>query len=111
MVDREIPGEFEQLVLLAIVRLGSDGYGVSIRREIEECAQRRVTPGALYTTLERLEQKGSLTSREGEATPMRGGRAKRFYQLTGLGRERLLRSQRALQRLLQGTRLLEEQHG
>jgi len=111
MLDSEIPGEFEQLVLLAIVRLGSDAYGVSIRREIEDGAQRRVTPGALYTTLERLEQKGRLKSREGEATPVRGGRAKRFYQLTGLGRERLIRSQRALQRLLQGTGLLEEQHG
>ena len=56
MADANIPGEFEQLVLLGVVRLGSEAYGVSIRREIEECAQRRVTPGALYTTLERLEQ-------------------------------------------------------
>lgn len=107
----DILGEFEQLVLLAILRVGPDAYGVSIRREIEQCADRRVTPGALYTTLERLERKGNLTSREGEATPVRGGRAKRFYHLTALGRERLAHSQRAFQRLLAGTGLLEEQYG
>ena len=104
-------GEFEQLILLAVIRLGEGAYGVSVRREIELYAERQVSPGALYTTLERLETKGNVTSREGEASPVRGGRAKTFYKVTVLGRQRLIASQRALQRLLAGTQLLEEQHG
>ncbi len=104
-------GEFEQLILLAVIRLGEEAYGVSVRREIELYAERQVSPGALYTTLERLETKGNLTSREGEASPVRGGRAKTFYRVTILGRQRLIASQRAFQRLLAGTKVLEEPHG
>lgn len=111
MRDSGLLGEFEQLTLLAVIRLGNEAYGVSIRREIELNAERGVSPGALYTTLERLETKGNLTSSEGEASPVRGGRAKRFYRVTALGRQRLIASQRAFQRLLAGTKLLEEQHG
>ncbi len=107
----DVLGEFEQLILLAVVRLDDVAYGVSIRREIEVHARREVSPGALYTTLERLQTKGNLTTREGEATPVRGGRAKRFYEVTSLGRQRLIASQRAFQRLLEGTKLLEEVHG
>lgn len=69
-----IPGGFEQIVLLAILRLRDEAYGVSIRREITERAEREVSPGALYTTLDRLEAKGLVTSSFGDPTPERGGR-------------------------------------
>ena len=99
-------GEFEQLVLLATLRLGDTAYGVSIRHELETCAHRSTTAGALYTTLERLETKGLLTSRTGDPTPERGGRAKRFYTVTRTGRSRLAAAQASFQRLLHGLDLL-----
>ena len=68
-------GEFELLVLSALLRLGDDAYGVAIRAEIEERAGRNASIGAVYATLERLEKKGLIRSRMGEATPERGGRA------------------------------------
>lgn len=110
MVERSL-GDFEQLILLAIVRLADDAYGVTIRREIELATQRHVSPGSLYTALERLESKGLLTSDTGGASPVRGGRAKRFYQLSASGRQRIVASQQAFQKLLAGTGLLEESHG
>jgi DNA-binding PadR family transcriptional regulator len=67
-------GEFEQIVLLAILRLDDDVYGVSIRDEIAGCTDREPSPGALYT-LDRMEDKGLVTSRFGQTTPQRGGRA------------------------------------
>src|ERR1700722_2562935 len=88
-------GEFEQLVLLAILRLGTNAYGMPIRREIEERADRTASIGALYMTLERLEAKGFLRSQLGEATSERGGRAKRFFELTGAGSEALRSSLRS----------------
>ena len=97
--------------MLAILRLGDSAYGVAIRAEIEACARRKTSPGALYTTLERLEQKGLLSARSGEPTPERGGRAKRFYKLTRDGRARLVRAQAAFRRLLAGVDLLGESHG
>src|SRR5207253_902861 len=72
-------------VLLAIQRRHRDAYGVSIRQEIENKTSRRMTFGVLYTILGRLEQDGLLTSRDGEATPERGGRAKKYFSLTGKG--------------------------
>ncbi|MEO8870340.1 MAG: PadR family transcriptional regulator [Granulicella sp.] len=105
-------GEFEQIVLLAILRLEEFAYGVTIRAEIHSCAGRKTTPGALYTTLDRLERKGLLSSRSGESTPARGGRAKRFYSVTTEGRQRLVNAQSAFHRLLGGLNLLEgEGHG
>ena len=68
-------GEFEQLILLAILRLGDGAYGVTIRAELAERGGRNVAPGALYTALERLEAKRAITSRMGDPTPQRGGRA------------------------------------
>ena len=68
-------GEFEQVVLLAILRLADDAYGLTIRREIAECTEREPAPGALYTTLDRLEEKGLVASKYGDPTPERGGRA------------------------------------
>ena len=95
-------GEFEQVVLLAILRLGDEAYGVTIRREIAECTERETAPGALYTTLDRLEAKGLVGSRYGDPTPERGGRAKRYFTVTTRGVHAVARAQRAYQRLLKG---------
>lgn len=89
-------GEFEQVVLLAVARLGDEAYGTTIRREIDRRVGRDVSVGALYATLERLETKGLVRTREGEPTAQRGGRAKRYYALSGAG-VRALRDARAVQ--------------
>jgi len=99
-------GEFEQLILLAIVRLKDDAYGVSIRAELKARAERDVAPGALYTALERLETKGLIKSRLSDPTPQRGGRAKRLVTVTASGMEALTRSVQAYERLLEGLGLL-----
>jgi DNA-binding PadR family transcriptional regulator len=99
-------GEFEQVVLLAILRLDKDAYGVTIRSEIAACTGREPAPGALYTTLDRMEEKGIVRSWLGEATPQRGGRAKRYFALTQTGRAALVEAQRAYRNLLQGLDLL-----
>ncbi|MDX1494342.1 MAG: helix-turn-helix transcriptional regulator, partial [Longimicrobiales bacterium] len=78
-------GEFEQVVLLAVAQLEGRGYGVSIRREIDERGGRDVSIGAVYATLSRLEDKGFLSSWEGEPTAKRGGRARRYYRLEPSG--------------------------
>jgi DNA-binding PadR family transcriptional regulator len=103
-------GEFEQVTLLAILRLGDNAYGVTIRSEIEACTERDPSPGALYTTLDRLEDKGFVSSKLGDPTPQRGGRAKRFFTVTPTGREAVARSQRAYQRLLKGLKLIGGAH-
>jgi DNA-binding PadR family transcriptional regulator len=78
-------GRFEELVLLALVRLRENAYGVTIRREIAERTGRDVSFGAVYTTLERLERKGYAASRLGEPTPERGGRAKKYFRIEAPG--------------------------
>lgn len=78
-------GEFEYLLLTAAARLGEDTYGVAIRREIEQATGRSCSIGALYTTLDRLEQKGFVKTWMGESTPQRGGRAKRMVRVTAKG--------------------------
>lgn len=98
-------GEFEQTVLLAILRAGENAYGVSIRAEIAACTDREPSPGALYTTLDRLEDKGLVTSTMGDPTPERGGRAKRYFKVTGEGVKAVARAQRSYQRLLKGLKL------
>jgi len=103
-------GEFEQLILLAILRLGDRAYGVTIRTEISERAGRIVAPGALYITLDRLEDKGLVKARVGEPTPQRGGRAKRFFTVTASGARTLARTQHAFQRLLEGLDVLGGSH-
>ena len=103
-------GEFEQIVLLAILRVGDDAYGVTIRAEIEVCTDRAPSPGALYTTLDRLEDKGFVASRLGDPTPQRGGRAKRYFAVTGAGLEAVARAQRSYRRLLKGLRLTGGAH-
>lgn len=104
-------GEFEQIVLLAILRLKAGAYGVSIRKEIHLHTRRVVAPGALYTTLDRLEKKGMVVAVQGEPTPERGGRSKRFYEVTKAGRAQLIDAQRAYQKLMAGLELLRGQNG
>jgi DNA-binding PadR family transcriptional regulator len=95
-------GEFEQLVLFAVVQ-GDAPYGASIRDEIEQRTGRRVSAGAVYTTLERLEARGLVTSSWGEPTPERGGKRKRHYRVRPAGREALARSWQALKAMARGT--------
>src|SRR6202045_3738777 len=80
-------GEFEYFLLTAAARLGDDAYGAAIRQEIEGTTKRRCSIGALYTTLDRLEAKGLLKTWMGQATPERGGRAKRMVRVTAKGIE------------------------
>ena len=102
-------GELEQMILLAVLRLGDDAYGMSIRDELETKAGRDVNRSAAYITLERLAKKGYLATRMGDPSPERGGRAKRYYDLTGAGREALRVSGRALMSLwAEHQSLLEE---
>jgi PadR family transcriptional regulator PadR len=98
-------GEFEQVVLLAILRLSDNAYGVTIAAEITACTNRKPAPGALYTTLDRLEDKGLITSRLGEPTPQRGGRAKRYFTLNSKGLAAITRAQQSYRRLLEGSEL------
>jgi len=98
-------GEFEQIVLLTVLRLGETAYGATIREEIAAKTDRDPSPGALYTTLARLEEKGLLKSRMGDPTPDRGGRAKRFVKVSASGLAALARAQRAYHNLMQGVSL------
>ena len=95
-------GEFEQLILLAIVRLKDDAYGATIRREIEERTGREITVGALYTALERLEKKGYVASAMSAPSPHRGGRARREFDLRPAGVAALKRSRETLSRMWDG---------
>lgn len=86
-MTRSSLGELEQLVLLALLRVGDEAYGVTIAQEIQERAGRSLTPGTIYPTLDRLERKGFVRSRMGEPTAERGGRAKRHFALSPAGLE------------------------
>src|SRR5262249_5218205 len=88
-------GEFEQMVLLALVRLGPDAYGATIRREIEARTGRDLAISAVYVTLDRLETKGLVRSRVGEPTPERGGRRRRHFVLLPAGRRAITQACRA----------------
>lgn len=95
-------GEFEQLVLLAILRLENQAYGMEVREEIEKRTRREVSYGAVYTALDRLEKKGFVSFELGEATPERGGRAKKYFRVEPGGREALRDTQRALTVMWEG---------
>ena len=99
-------GEFELIVLLAVLRLGDgDAYGMQVRREIAERTGRDVSIGAVYTTLDRLESKGFVRSEAGEATAVRGGKAKRVFAVTLDGKHAIENSQRAVRSMLEGLKL------
>ena len=95
-------GELETVILMAVLRLKSSAYGVSVQNEIAERTGRRLTRGAIYTALSRLEAKGFLTGTVGEATPERGGRAKRYLTVTPDGMVALRGAVRDLDRMRSG---------
>jgi PadR family transcriptional regulator PadR len=102
MAKGDFLGEFEQLVLIALIRLGDEAYGMAVRRELETRAGRDVSIGAVYATLDRLAAKGLVKSKYGEATEERGGRAKKCFTITGAGARALERSQQAFRQMLEG---------
>ena len=102
MSRNDFLGEFEHIVLLAVARLGDVAYGMAIRQEIEYRAGRPVAIGSVYAALDRMERKGYLGSEVGDPTPVRGGRAKRFYTLESPGAEALTRSREVLESLWDG---------
>ena len=82
-------GEFEEIVMLIVGVLYDEAYGVAVKVEIEDRLKRKVSVGALQSALRRLEQKGFLDSREGEVAPNRGGKPKRYFRITALGKKAL----------------------
>ncbi len=98
-------GEFEQVVLLAVAHLEGEGYGVTIRSEIEERARRGVSVGAVYATLSRLEEKGMISSWEGDPEARRGGRARRHYRLEPEGARALRQTRGMIDRMWEGVDL------
>ena len=98
-------GEFEQLVLLAVLRLGNHAYGVEIREEIERRTGRDVSYGAVYTTLDRLGTKGFVAFDLGESTPERGGRARKYFRVEPAGKAALRDARRALTVMWDGVSL------
>ena len=96
---RESLGEVEHLVLVAILRLGDEAYGVPVMAEIARRTGREISKAAVYIALRRLEEKGLVTSTLGDATPERGGRAKRYFKLTKAGARQLRDSREALVRM------------
>ena len=101
-MSRESLGHFELLVLLALLRAGDEAYGVPIANAIADSTGKRVILASVYNTLERLEQKGFVTSSFGEPTPERGGRAKRYFSITKAGLKEVRTAKRALTVLWRG---------
>jgi len=95
-------GDFEQMVLLAILRLGNDAYGMEVRQEIQDRTGRDVSYGAVYTTLDRLAKKGHVVGRMGEPSPERGGRARRYFRVEPRGSEALREARWALDMMWEG---------
>ena len=95
-------GSLEFVVLLALLRLRDDAYGMTVRREIEKRTGRNVSIGAIYSTLERLEAKGYVSSCTGEPTAERGGRAKRLFQIEADGERALRASREAIRKMTLG---------
>jgi DNA-binding PadR family transcriptional regulator len=102
VTDHAFLGEFEQMVLSAVLRLGEQAYGAAILTEIAAQTGRHVSSGALYVTLDRLEDKGLIETRRGDPTPERGGRPKRFVRVTRDGLAALRDVRQALLRLWRG---------
>ena len=106
MTGRDYLGEFEHIIVLALLRLEDRAYGVTVRQEIEFRIKREVSIGAVYATLDRLETKGYVKSHRGDPTPERGGRSKRFFRVTAKGVTAVNRTQRALQTMTKGLELI-----
>ncbi|HEY2472746.1 MAG TPA: PadR family transcriptional regulator [Terracidiphilus sp.] len=101
MPDRSYLGEFELMLLLAVVHLGDEAYGVPISRELEKQRRREVSVGSVYAALERLEAKGLVVSNLGDPTPERGGKAKRYFRITKQGLRQVHETRRVLTRMWQ----------
>lgn len=99
MARKDFLGELELMVLLALLRLGDEAYGIPVARELRQIRGRDVALGSIYAALERLESKGLITSTLGEPTPERGGRARRYFHLTRSGLRQVEETRRALTRL------------
>jgi len=99
MTDRSYLGELELMLLLAVIHLGDEAYGVPISRELEKHRGKDVAVGSVYAALERLEAKGLVTSTLGDPTPERGGKAKRFFRITKEGLRQVHETRRVLTRL------------
>ena len=98
----EYLGNFDLLLLLALMRLGDDAYGVTIAQELEEQTGREVIVASVYATLDRLQQRGLVASSLGDSTPERGGRAKRYFRITGSGIREVRDARRSLMNLWRG---------
>jgi PadR family transcriptional regulator len=101
MTDRSYLGEFELMILLAVLHLGDEAYGVPISRELERHRGREVSVGSVYAALERLESKGLIASSIGDPTPERGGKAKRYFRVTKEGLRQANETRRVLTKLWQ----------
>jgi PadR family transcriptional regulator, regulatory protein PadR len=97
-------GEFEQLILSGLMILGENAYGMTIHEKVEELVERKrtVSLGSVYTTLDRLEQKGYVRSWFSDPTPERGGRSKRYFEITGVGEKALKKSLKVASNMVQG---------
>ena len=102
MTKGKHPGELEQMVLLAILRLKDEAYGLNVMRELKERVHREVSRGALYSVLDRLEGKGFVASRFGDPTPGRGGKPRRYMSVTPRGVEALQKARSAWRSLSEG---------
>jgi DNA-binding PadR family transcriptional regulator len=107
-MPRQNLGELEQVLLLALLRLGGEAYGAAIRQEIRERTKRSITPGAIYPTLDRLEERGLLRSRLGDPRPERGGRARRYFKVTAAGVREIKAAWRQTAALASGLAILED---
>ena len=107
MRRRDYLGQFELMVLLAVMSIGEEAYGVPIARALEAAADREVGLGSVYAALERLEEKSLVSSRTGDPTPERGGRAKQYFEVTSAGRRAARDAQRTFTRLWKRTPALK----
>lgn len=99
MPKRGYLGEFELLVILTLIHLGADAYGVPISRELEQRIGREVSVSSVYAALERMERKGLIASSLGDPTPERGGKAKRYFRVTKQGLREVYETHRVLTKL------------
>lgn len=110
MDERSYLGEFELMVILALIQVGDDAYGVPIARELEKQREREVLLGSVYAALERLQRKGLVSSRLGEPTPERGGKAKRYFLVTDKGLGAVHETRQVLTKLWRKLPRLEGDH-
>ena len=104
MATNDSLGTFEQIILTSLVLLGENAYGATVHEKVEELAEGSRSIGSVYTTLDRLEQKGYVKSWFGDPTPERGGRAKRFFKITAVGQRVLQQAMKVADNMVTGLR-------